>query len=182
MTRNAFAITVEAAQTAAAAGITDQTLQNWLKRDVIVGHKRREGTIGGGGSKGRRRQFTFFNVMEIATAAALLRVGVSDLGLAFEAACGFSHFGEGELPGRPKRNPSLPFDAAGYTMLVLAGEKSDVVLHTPGQDLLSVIRSTFRNTEGFVILDMSDLFDRVCASLGLHPEEVLRQSYGSDDE
>ncbi len=160
-----------------AADITMSTLQNWLKRDVIVGHKK----IEGGGSQGKHRRFSWFNVMEIATAATLVKAGVTDLAIAFYAAQSFAHVGAGPLPGVPVRSPALPFDVEhGRTLLFAAGQHCEIMPYDPrgsGSDVLSTIRVALRRPEAFVVVDMLDVFDRVCLSLGLHPQAVMDAEY-----
>lgn len=171
---NVLAETYASGQVAEAADITMSTLQNWLKRGVIIGHR----DIGGGGARGRHRRFTFFNVMEVATAAALTKLGVADLPLAFNAAATFAHSGEGELPGRPARLPSAPYRAS-RTLLAFAGTRVEVMPYVLGEDVLAVIRADLGRPEGVILLDLNDLFDRVCARLSMHPEAVMDQVYGA---
>ncbi|ARC87892.1 hypothetical protein [Rhodovulum sp. MB263] len=160
-----------------AADISMSTLQNWIKRDVIVGHKK----IEGGGSQGRHRRFSWHNVIEIATAAALVKVGVTDLSIAFRAAQLFAHTGAGPLPGKPGRCPGLPFEASNVrTLLFVSGEHSQILPYSPnkgGEDVLAVARIGLRKPEAFIVVDLLELFDRVCGALGLHPQEVMDRAY-----
>ncbi|MCV0429021.1 MAG: hypothetical protein K5905_26500 [Roseibium sp.] len=164
------------------AGISNATLQSWLKREVIVGQK--DGSvIEGGGSPGRHRRFSFYNLIEIATAKALIDCGVSDLQVAFSTARKFAHTGIAATKEHPERNPGMPFnisnDALGQTLLCMSGEHSFVAFWQPGTDPLLEIRTALRRPIGFVILDMNELFDRVTASLGYHPQEVIEHAYSS---
>lgn len=163
-------------EVAEAARIAPSTLQNWLKRNVIVGHKKE---IEGGGSQGRHRKFSFFSLIEIATAAALVRGGIADLATAFSASAGFAHAGHGELPNQPERIPGLPFDTShGFSLLVVSGERQQTFLWKPGEDVFAKIRAAFRGCECLTIVDMTALFDRVCHAVGVHPEDVLDSAYG----
>src|SRR6056297_1888335 len=91
--------TFSAGEVTKAADISASTLQNWIKRSVIIGHR----DIKGGGSQGRHRRFSWFNVMEISIAAALVKTGVTDLPRAFDAAQKIAH--TGDFP----RRPGFPF-------------------------------------------------------------------------
>lgn len=151
-------------QVLAAAGMANPGLQTWIRRGMIVGHKDRP--IDMPGSPGIRRTFTFHNVMEIATAKALVDVG-AELIDAFRAAAMFAHTGDEE------RLPGLPFANDAYTLLCMAGDRSTVVEWEPGTDVLANIRHDLGRPLGFVILQVNPLFDRVTSSLGYHPEAVL---------
>lgn len=162
-------------QTAVAAGISTATLQNWLKRGVIVGH-RKDAPIEGGGSPGHYRAFSFYNVVEIAVAKQISDLGIN-LEHAFHAAAVFSHTGD------EHRFPALPFPR-GYTMLcfspVAASNNAVRVLNwAPGTDIIGELRAQWRPI-AHMTLEMDDVFDSVCAALGAHPEAVLEQAYGSD--
>ncbi|MBF2717502.1 hypothetical protein [Agrobacterium vitis] len=163
-----------------ATGVSNHTLQSWLKRGVIIGHKGKS-DIEGGGSPGLHRRFSYFNVMEIAVAKALLDCGVTDLALAFKAAATFSHTGDGPLPGSPQREPGMPCDTRhaiyGRTLLCVSGERHHIAFWQPGTDVMAVIRNELGRPIAFTVLDTNDLFDRVVGALGYHPEAVYEQSY-----
>lgn len=161
---NIFYAQFNTGQVLKAAGVTNASLQTWIRRGAIIGHKGHE--IENPGSPGYRRSFSFHNVMEIATAKALIDIGV-DLADAFHAAAMFAHAGD------DSRSPSLPFTSQAYTLLCVAGNHSDVVEWVPGIDILASIRLALHRPLGFVVLQMNPLFDRVTTALGYHPEEVL---------
>lgn len=169
------------------AGITMSTLQNWIKREVIVGHG--DDDIEGGGSQGRHRRFSFHALMQISIGAALIRAsGGGDLRQAFNAAMIFAHSGEGPSgwvnakdeieSGDPNRDPGMPYHwSHGRTLMGCAGDNTTIVLLRPKQDSFFEIRQNLRRAEGFVVLDASAVFERVCAHIGLDYREVLDAAY-----
>ena len=176
MTMTIFDDKFSTGQVIKATGVSNPTLQSWLKRNMIIGHK--EGTgIEGAGSPGVYRRFSFFNVMEIAVAKALIDVGVKDLTAAFEVAREFAHTGDGPVFNQPGRQPSTPFNEVGITLLCVGEKRSECVHWQPGKDPLSIIFSRLKKPEGIIILHMNKLFDRVTSALGYHPEKVLQDAY-----
>lgn len=170
-------------QVVAITGVSNTTLQNWIKRGVLVGH-RGEKDIDGGGASGIHRRFSFNSLMEIAVAKALIDAGVTDLNHAFTAATGFSHIGHGAISGiHPIRDPALPFDTRhenGVTLLCVSGENSCVHFWKIGEDPLPAIRMMLGNARGYFILEINEIFDLVISRLGLHPEAVLEAEYRND--
>ncbi len=170
---NIFHAKFSTGQIIKATGITNDTLQNWLKRKLIIGQK----DIEGGGSQGRHRQFSFRNAMEIAVAKALVDLGV-DLKVAFHAAGGFAHTGE-YMPGSPERAPGCPFNKhPGITLIAANKDWSDEVFLSPNDSALELYNSLLsRGGIGAVILDAGAIFDIVTVRLGYHPEKVLEVAY-----
>jgi hypothetical protein len=163
-----------AGQVVAAADITGAALQTWIRRGVIVGHRGKGVEMPG--KPGRPRAFSFYNVMEIATAAALIKVGV-DVAPAFRAAQHFSHSGAGG------RLPGLPFNTPVETFLVCAGERTVVVPWRPGTDFISEVRSHLGFPVDMTVVDALSVFDRAAAAIGEHPEDLLEAAYaGLPDE
>ncbi|MFP3384433.1 hypothetical protein [Tritonibacter sp. SIMBA_163] len=151
------------------------TLQNWLKRNVVVGHR----SDAGGGSQGRHRLFSFFSIMQFAITKELLDAGMGSASEAAKHAIEFAHSSEGEgVDGLPERNPSFPFHYShGDTLFAVGPEDTAVELWTydGNRDTYGKLRS--RVGKGFVVIDASDVFNRVCARMNLHPIEVLDQIY-----
>lgn len=164
---NIFQTKFSTGQTVAAAGVTNAVLQSWLKRDGIVGHKGKAG-IEGGSSPGVYRQFTFFNVMEIATAKALVDAGF-DLRAAFRAAAAFAHTGD------DGRDPGLPFPA-NHTLLFASLHHVEIVEWEPGRDMMALVRSRFSSPLGVMVLEMRPIFTHAVTALGFDPAEVLQFS------
>jgi len=150
-----------------AAGITNAALQTWIRRGLIVGHG--DGGVDMPGKAGVRRAFGFYTVMEIATAKALTDLGLS-ASQAFRAAQRFAHTGDS------KRMVAFPF-AEGRTLVCVAGDRSTELAWQPGDDLIAAVRNHLGRPLGFTVLDASDLFDRVTASLGYHPQQLLDEEY-----
>lgn len=164
-----------------ATGVSNATLQSWLKRGVIMGQKDAE--IEGGGSPGVHRRYSFFTVMEIAVAKALIDCGVSDLACAFAAAKLFAHTGGGAFMDEPERIPSLPHNKDGAEMgrslLCVSGDKAYATFWKPGNDPFWNIRTGLGNPLGFTMLLVDELFVRVVTALGYHPQDILSAAYSS---
>lgn len=58
-----------------AADVTGSALQSWIKRGLLVSH-RKGAEITGGGSQGVHRRFSYRAVMVVATASCLIKQGV----------------------------------------------------------------------------------------------------------
>jgi hypothetical protein len=179
MDNNIFEEKFSTGQIVKATGVSNAALQTWLKRGIIVGH--RNADIEGGGSPGLHRRYSFFNLMEIATAKAIIDCGVSDLALAFQAARAFAHVGSGPLPGEaPERQPGMPF--YDHRTLLCVGQSGGtyVAFWKSGNDPLANIRMALGRPAGFLVIDINDLFDRVVAVLGYHPQAVLDFAYSAN--
>lgn len=176
---NIFQQRFSTGQVVAATGLPNATLQSWLKRDLIVGHKQ-YAPIQGGGSPGAHRGFSFFNVMEIAIAKALLDAGMGSVSDACKAAMGFAHVGNGQIGDmRPERRPGLPYNDACLTVLCVRQENSVVEIWKPKSDLF--ITARHRLGEGFVVLEINPIFERVTHRLGHDYRDVLNFAYSVGD-
>ena len=98
---------------ALATGTTAKQITDWCNQGQIIGQREPLG-------KGRKREFSFFNVMEIASAVALMEIGIRAPADAFSAASRFAHISAGgsgwvnddgiaEGNGEPMRWPGLPY-------------------------------------------------------------------------
>jgi hypothetical protein len=165
-------------QVVTAANVPSHTLQSWLKRDVIIGHK--EAPIEGAGSSGVHRRFSFHNVMEIAVAKGLIDAGMSDLEAAFFAATRFAHTGRAEIGhGHPRRYPSLPFERQhGFTILCVRGQNSKITTWKPGSDFLAGVFQDVQG-QGFVLVEVNSIFDRVVTLLGYDPHQTMHFGYSN---
>lgn len=163
-----------AAEVAALTGASPKDIQNWVNRGVMVGHR-----IGGGGGKGKRREFTFQNVMAIAVAKAFLEGGVGSLKLAFDAADQFAHFGDDPRSGNVPREPGFPHHHDnGQTYIIAANGLSDeFIREADGSfDFYSVTQRLGQVT-AFAAVDATNVFAAVCHSLGLDYRVVLDAAY-----
>ncbi|CAH1653441.1 conserved hypothetical protein [Hyphomicrobiales bacterium] len=158
-------------QVLVAADVTNSALQTWIRRNLLVGHKNHE--IDMPGSPGIKRKFSFFNVMEIAIAKALVDLGV-ELADAFKAAALFAHTGDDD------RLPSLPFRGVGFTLLCVSGPHSHAVQWKPDVDTVADVRVMLRQPKGWTTLEVMPVFDRVTVTLGYHPSAVVDEAYGED--
>ena len=162
-------------QVVAATGLPNHTLQSWLKRDLLTGNPVEP--IKGGGVSGSHRKFSFFTVMEIAVAKALTDAGLS-AAQALKAAMHFAHVGRGAIGDRPERCPSLPYPNAGMaarTLICVAGDRSVEYRWQVGKDIMAYIRAELGHA--FLILEVDDIFERVCDVLGYDPTEVTQEAY-----
>lgn len=169
---NALSRTYTLHEAAEAAAVSTVTIQNWIKREKVIGHRQKPG------GHRKTRQLTFHNLMEIVTVAAILRVAAFDLDTAFKAAQSFAHTGGSDTDANT-RDPGLPFDTEhGRTLLIVSERRALVTAWQPGTDPISNLRTFFRDVEGYVIIDMLDVFDHAMARLGLPPQDVMRDGYG----
>lgn len=168
---------------ALATGTTAKQITDWCNQGQIMGQRVPLG-------KGRRREFSFFNVMEVAGAVALMEVGVRSPADAFKAAGYFSHIASGESGcvgddgimveegNDPKRWPGLPFHfREGDTFLAVSGDMSDVVLSADGTVNTYSIFPNKRRPAGFILLNMSAVFAQVMHRMALDYREVLDEAY-----
>lgn len=170
---NIFHQSFSTGQIAKATGVSSAALQSWLKRNLIVGQK--DDPIGGGGSPGVRRTYSFFNAMEIAVAKGLVDSGLNDLPAAFLAASHFAH------AGNEARLPSMLFDPRGggcFTLLCVAGGHSTTyALKAHDTAFYPIVRHQLNRPVGFVTLEIDPIFDRVTALLGHDPRDVMALAY-----
>lgn len=171
-------------QVVAATGVSNASIQSWLKRDLVIGHKSAASVEGagaapieGGGSPGAHRRFSFYNVMEIATAKALLDAGLGSVSDAFKAGTRFAHISTGQIPGiGPERLPGLPFPGACFTVLCVRGGNAVIDRWTPQSDFYANVRN--RLGKGFVVLEVNPIFEKVTNELGHDYRDVLELAYG----
>ena len=162
-------------QVTEATGVTNAALQSWLRRELIIGH--RDSPIGGGGSPGVHRRFSFFNVMEIAVAKALIDSGYNDVPSAFAAARLFAHTGDAPIGDLPARLPAMPFDNRDmncHTLLCVGPNGADMTIWAPGRDVWANMR---RLGEGFFILHIDPIFERVVMALKHNYHHVTDAAY-----
>jgi len=175
--RNIFNAQYPTVAASDAVGVPADTLRTWQRRNLIIGHK---GGMTGGGQHGVVRSFSFFNVIEIGLAKALLDCGLGDVSHAFAAAAHLAHYGVGAGKMHPRREPGCPFDRAGRTgetLLCVRGDQSEVVWHQVGADVLPVLYHRLGG-DGFVILRADPVFERIVTALGYDHREVLNFAYG----
>lgn len=161
------------------ADVSNDNLQNWLKRGAIVGQR----GIEGGGGNGLRRRFNHSSLMEITTAAALIDVGIP-MADAFAAAVRFSHTGDsgagwgGDDQVTQIRTPGYPFHHdLGETFLFVAGDRSAIVLSKDGTVNLRTVAHSLGEVQGMVALNMSEIFARVANRMGEDGRDALDAIY-----
>lgn len=154
-------------QVAEAIQTNPETIKTWMKKGLI----HRAPTEGGG--PGTRRLHSFFGVMEMAVAAALIEAGVKDNGVAFLAAGSFAMFGDGPILDRPGRIPGCPFHE-GLTYVAVGNGQSTEVLYRPGKDMMAETRHHLRKAEVIIFVEINPIFNRVVTALGHDPAEVMK--------
>jgi hypothetical protein len=174
---NVFQRTFTAQEVALAAGATAKQVSDWCDQGLIIGQREPLG-------KGRRRGFSFYNVMEVSVATSLMSIGVRAPADAFRAAHLFSHSGDGggEWAGddglsdqSSERLPGVPFKA-GETFAFVAGDRSVVSTDE------SVSRASYEMGQpvGMVVLNLSAVFVNVVRRLELgRPQTILDSVYGA---
>lgn len=162
---------------ARACGVTANVVHNYLKRDLLSEVR---GQVTGGGGRGKGKHFTFYNVMEVAIARALMEAwgqGKGDPERAFIAAEQFAHFGE-EYDGL-RRHPAVPFEGSGHTLFVVGSEGQTRELFipsgVPGADYHSIWREI--RSPNFTIINASRVFETVVERLGADPADALAECY-----
>lgn len=169
-----FEETYGSADVIRAAGVSNDVLQIWIRRGLILGAPGKG--VHMPGRQGLRREFTYFNVVEIAVAAALISAGVSNKS-AFQHAASFAHVGTGPLPKHPGREPAMPF-AAGVTYLAVAGDESVVLQHTPGQgDMMVMINHHLGKPRTVILVNASRVVGDVLTALDRDPEAEIAAAY-----
>jgi hypothetical protein len=137
-----------------AVELTNATLQTWIRRGLVTGA---EGDpVDMPGSPGIRRTFSFAQVMQIATAKALIGLGLS-VSDAFNAAAAFAHLGSQDRP------PGQIFPS-GVTLLCVSGDRS-VVLGWPQGELLTIALDSLGAPDGFMLLILNPMVQRLTAAL-----------------
>ncbi|MBI1172574.1 hypothetical protein GC209_14350 [bacterium] len=169
---------------ALATGATAKEIANWADRGLIVGQREPLG-------KGFKRAFSWFNVMEIGGAAALMRIGINSPADAFAASQWFSHGSDGATgymvqdddaireDQDAERLPGLPYHYLdGTTYLCVSGGKAQVALSRDGTLDLKEINRGLNVPLGFIALNVSRLFNGILQRMALSSVEVLDEAYG----
>lgn len=163
---------------ALATGTTAKQITDWCNQGQIIGQREPLG-------KGHKREFSFFNLMEIAGAGALMEVGIRSPADAFKAAIRFSHTNDGASGGwvgvesnDPERWSGLPFHHNhGETFMAVSGDMSKVFLSADGTVTTYSIFPIMRRPAGFILLNMSEVFAQVMHRMALDYREVLDEAY-----
>lgn len=165
---------------ALATGVPSKQVTDWCSQGHIIGQREPLGS-------GRRREFSWFNVMEFGIANALMEIGVRSPSDAFQAAQRFSHTSDGGMEWEgddalrdndPYRLPGLPYHHdLGWTYLFLAGSDSDVVLTEDGTVNLHRIKNSSRHSLGCIAVNVTELFTRITNRIALDYREVLDEAY-----
>ncbi len=169
-------------QISEALGISAKDVQNWTTRGLIVGQR--------DAGRGHTREYTWSNVMEIAIADSLMKIGLTSPKIAFEAAQKFAHAGHGAAGwvGDPSENkgerlPGLPYHHnLGDTYLYVCGQKKVVAVHRIGEDIDDHVRGYLgAPLLGYIAVNVSEVFARTLVGLGYRdPEAFLDNLYPAD--
>lgn len=167
---------------AAFLGVKPRTLQSWVQYMPTE-------RVDGGGTQGSHRRFSFFAIMQAATAMKLIDLGIT-ASRAFEIASQFSNFGGAERATwggetAPSRSPSLPYHyALGETYLCADATKAAVVRVPKGSALDAEI--TGLDADTLIRVNVWPVYCAVVRALsdGDHkaPFNLLNEVYGIHSE
>lgn len=186
-----------------AAQMKFSTLQTWLRRNEEIGvapvnstEARRleldETQQQGGGSQGKRRMWSFRNIIEIAIANYLFTNGDIELERALYAGSTFAY--TGTMPGNmavdtfadpkshdPMRMPGFPFFDPAKPNLRTFGylSKSGCTIVGVGDGYEPEREALMRlgHPKVWTVFDCDEVFLQVCQHLGLRPNIVLEDAY-----
>lgn len=178
-----------AQEIAEVTGTTVKNMANWADRGLIVSVNKDE--VG----RGKARTYSWFMLMQVACATAIMDLGSDSPKNAFDAAAHFAHFGKGQSgwvgeppTDRAVRWPGLPFHhMRGITMLYIAGQNSTVRLHRiwnkePFSESYFQLEDDLRQSRGHIALNVSEIFKEVCGRLGADYRVALDDAYRGQDE
>lgn len=154
-------------QVADAIEANPETIKTWIKKGLIYSAP----TEGSG--PGSRRLHSFFGVMEMAVAVALINSGVKDNDVVFNAARSFAMTGTWPVRGRAGRVPGCPFHE-GLTYVAIGNGRSTEICYLPGRDMMASTRSDLGGAEVIIFVEVNSIFRRVVAALGYDPVEVMK--------
>lgn len=173
---NIFEQKYTAQAVATAVGCEAKQISDWCNSGRIVGQREPLG-------KGRSRQFSWFNVMEIAIANELMNIGVKSPQDAFAAAQMFSHTNDGDMrtlvqDDGPERFVALPYHhRLGFTFLFVSGSEKNIVLSEDGTVNLFKIAPPYSRARGYIVVNLTEVFGAVLHRLGHDYESILDDAY-----
>ncbi|MFV0409961.1 MAG: hypothetical protein ACK5LJ_09800 [Paracoccus sp. (in: a-proteobacteria)] len=175
-------------EVADATGTTVKNMANWADRGLIKSKNKDD--IG----RGRTRTYSWFTLMQVACATAIMELGINSPKDAFEAAARFAHTGTGqsgwvgEAPqDKAVRWPGLPFHhMRGITMLYLSGQHSAVLLHRIwNKEAFSEgyfrLQDRLGGARGHIALNLTEIFQEVCRRLNTDYRVALDDAYRGED-
>lgn len=158
---------------AMATGATAKQISDWCNQGQIVGQREPLG-------RGHKRTFSFFNVMEVAVALALMEIGVRAPADAFRAAQGFAHAGgSGEARWADSatenvRIPGLPYHYSRMETFAFVAGRECLITTDPN---VKTAMDALGNVGGLLVVNVSGVFADVMHRLGLGHAEVLDALY-----
>lgn len=167
-----FQATFSAGQIVAATGVSNINLQAWIRRGVLIGANGEQ--IDMPGRPGIRRAFSFFTLMEIAVAKALMDIGI-ELATALRVAQVYAHT-DSALIVDGSRLPGLPFRER-FTVLCMNGEGVDIARWVPKSKTNGGDRILATIGKGGVVLIIEPIFERVMDALGYTASKALAEAY-----
>ncbi|MFO1139163.1 MAG: hypothetical protein U1E41_08820 [Paracoccus sp. (in: a-proteobacteria)] len=178
-----------AKEIAEATGTTVKDMANWADRSHIISQNENE--VG----RGKSRTYSWFTLMQVACATAIMGLGFNSPKDAFEAAARFAHIGNGKSGwvGEPEtsqavRWPGLPFHhMRGITMMYIAGQQATVMLHRiwndePFDEGYYRLKDELHDTRGHIALNVTEIFKEVCHRLGVDYRVALDDAYRGEDD
>ena len=173
---NIFEQKYTAQAVARAVGCEAKQISDWCNAGRIVGQREPLG-------KGRSRQFSWFNVMEIAIANELMIIGVKSPQDAFAVAQSFSHTNDPDVrmlvrEDGAERNASFPYHhSLGTTFLFVSGSLGHVILSEDGNVNLFTVASPYSRARGYIVVNVSEVFAAVLHRLGHDCSDILNEFY-----
>ncbi|MBI0432812.1 hypothetical protein [Roseomonas sp. KE0001] len=153
------------AQVCAAAGISGDTLKNWVSRQpqvVLLNQGERDQIASGGGLL-----FSFVRTLQIALTNQIARTGLRPREAALIAAA-FTDFGEGPLPDTPAREPGKLFEEGLTVLAWYPGEAAGRVMNVrPERTLLHDLLWYELPRETVSAIVVNRIYQSVRAGLGL---------------
>lgn len=165
-------------QVADIAGVSPSTLQSWLTRyDPKVEDYRPAGA----GSQGRRRHYSFYNVIHFSLAAVLVPM-LRSTEQALNAGATFAHVGSPDVEGF-SREPGIPYqDPNGKveTMLCVSEKGTCVVPKVKGFDWWNHAQMLLGSPEsGILCRPVDRVWADICWKMDLRPHQVTKAAMGS---
>jgi len=148
-------------QVADATGASAQTIKAWYHYGYPVNTGANAPT--GGGGPGKHRGYSLFSVMEIAVAKAILDARHFGPEQAFHAAKLFAHTGD------EGRGIAVPYPE-GTTVLIVSTDEALIQNWNSETKAMNTILPG--KPETYVVVNISDLFDRVGLALGFDPRAI----------
>ena len=173
---NIFQQTFSAQAVAKAVGCEAKQISDWCNTGRSIGQRQPLGT-------GRSRQFSWFNVMEIAIATELMNIGIKSPQDAFAAAQMLSHTNDGDeralvQEDGPERHTALPYHhSLGTTFLFVSRGAKTIILSEDGSVNLFTVARPYSRAIGYIVVNVNEVCAAVLHRLGHDYRVILDEAY-----